>query len=112
MSRTPPRAGGCINFAREWLQMNGSRAARLCNRRQSRLSFRVALRSQPIDPTCSIQPLVDLSLTLESSDEFCFHPFAFGRDLPIALRDALHSKRDPRLLRHCFSTPVSNSISD
>lgn len=53
-------------------------------------SFRISLRSQPIDTTASIQPFIDLGLGRETLDQTNVGFRAVGVDLPVAFRDPLH----------------------
>src|SRR5208282_2791445 len=52
-------------------------------------SFRVALRSQPIDTAGSLQPLVGLGFALEPLDVADIGPRIMGLNLPVVLGDAL-----------------------
>jgi hypothetical protein len=52
-------------------------------------SFCIALRSQPIDATASVQPLVDFGLALEAFDVAKLHAGIVSLDLPLVLGDAL-----------------------
>jgi hypothetical protein len=57
-------------------------------------SFRVALRSQPIDPSLPLQPLIDLGLAFKALDVPNLGPCIMGFDLPIAFSDPFHFEND------------------
>jgi hypothetical protein len=59
-----------------------------------RRSFRVALRSQPVDTSCPLQPLIDLGLALKALDVPNLGPCIMGFDLPIAFGYPFHFEND------------------
>jgi hypothetical protein len=63
-------------------------------------SLRVALRPQPLDLAVACKPLVNLGFALESVHVLGFDAGALGLDLPIALRNSLRFKGDPRRFCH------------
>jgi hypothetical protein len=60
------------------------------------VSFRVALRSQPIYAQASLQPFIDFSFALKVLDVPDFGSGVVSLDLPIARRDAVVFEGDPR----------------
>jgi hypothetical protein len=65
-------------------------------------SFRIALRSEPIDTSGALHPFVNFGFGLESLDATNFGSGTVGLDLPIALCDALRLENDvdPRGFAH------------
>jgi hypothetical protein len=60
------------------------------------VSFRVALRSQPIYAQASLQPFIDFSFALKVLDVPNFGSGVVSLDFPIARRDAVVFEGDPR----------------
>src|SRR5947207_7767140 len=71
--------------------------------------FGVAVRAQPRDAPFTVEPLVGLSLALQSGDHDCFAAGAFGQDIPIAFCDSPHFESDTSFGHNDF-VPANSSL--